>query len=115
MLPVHVWEWFNPGEQEAAGERVITTLTLHIPARIGKRGIEEGAIYEDVGCIHAYLFVGWTACKRQALKDFCFFMNNPKPKNTKVIKENLCAPFSPFCVFFHDYVNFFYCQTRQAI
>lgn len=30
------WEWFTTGEQEPAGMRVISNLTLHIPVRMCK-------------------------------------------------------------------------------
>lgn len=33
-LPAPRWKWFNTGEQEAAGTRVISNLTLHIPVRM---------------------------------------------------------------------------------
>lgn len=36
-LPAPRWKWFNTGEQEAAGTRVISNLTLHIPVRTYER------------------------------------------------------------------------------
>lgn len=36
-LLAHRWEGFNAGEQEAAGMRVISELTLHIPLGMCKR------------------------------------------------------------------------------
>lgn len=39
MLLAHVWEWFNTGEWEAAGLRVILNLTLHIPEGGDKREV----------------------------------------------------------------------------
>lgn len=74
MLLPHVWEWFNTGEREAAGMRVISNLTLHIPARIGKNR-EGGHLWICWMQTHLFVCVLYSIAETPVMSFFFFFFN----------------------------------------